>query len=864
MIRHVTSAVSSAATSAVTSAVWIAAVTWIAALGNAQQPQQLSSAAAAQTLRADRLEAKADSAANSAERDGRERAMRLHVDASFLFDSAGSLPRAAKALIAAAVIAGDLTTLDSAVKLQRNALKLATAAGDDTTRAWALSEIGISFYVAQMPDSALNYLAQSLAVRQRLRLVGPEGETLANFGAVFLQYNHPDSAARYLTLALPLLEQAKERDTYEQTLYNVGRLALQVGRPDSAIRTQRRVIPIADSVKDFHTVAQSHVQIGTAFEMRWRQTNSRADVDSALANYMAAHAIIGRLGEPATEAIILNDLGLTERRLGNPRAALSYYDSALAIHRRLHDRRSEGEVLQNIGITLGANGDPTAALDTLFAALAVHRERGDTAWEWLAFKEIGNVFQREIVPRKLDRAAAYYDSAATLLATLTASVGANADQLTFEEQQYNRDLFDEWTLASLSQAPRIGGERAAREALEATERGRAQTLLALLRTATSDSRTRQSRPGPPRAGPRARDGSHALSYLVTRDTLVVWLLGDRGDVRAVRRAISRDSLGRLVAALRIAMGVEQSASVLRVDPVAAEQLLNKLGEILLPKTLMAAIPARSGVVIIPDGPLTLIPFAALPAGPDEPAGVRYAISYAPSLAALAALDSESVGTEAASSLRSLEALVAGDPRMPLAPGGLDGDVALDSLPRAASEARHIARELHASALIGPQATEVEVLKRLPSAAVVHLATHGVAFNTESQVRNSFIALASGGGKSGILTIGEILDSLPMLRADLVVLSACQTALGDITHAEGTVGFQRAFLAKGAHSVLVSLWSVSDEATELLMESFYDHWIHDADHPGKAEALRRAQANVRRRHAFSAPKFWAGFQLVGSG
>jgi CHAT domain-containing protein len=62
---------------------------------------------------------------------------------------------------------------------------------------------------------------------------------------------------------------------------------------------------------------------------------------------------------------------------------------------------------------------------------------------------------------------------------------------------------------------------------------------------------------------------------------------------------------------------------------------------------------------------------------------------------------------------------------------------------------------------------------------------------------------------------------------------------------------------------VSLWSVSDEATELLMKRFYTHWLRDADRPSKAEALRRAQADVRRTPGYSSPRFWAPFQLIGA-
>jgi CHAT domain-containing protein len=87
----------------------------------------------------------------------------------------------------------------------------------------------------------------------------------------------------------------------------------------------------------------------------------------------------------------------------------------------------------------------------------------------------------------------------------------------------------------------------------------------------------------------------------------------------------------------------------------------------------------------------------------------------------------------------------------------------------------------------------------------------------------------------------------------------------LQQAEGTVGFQRALLAKGARSVLVSLWSVDDRATALLMQRFYAHWLGADGRPArsKAEALRRAQSDVRLTPGFAAPRYWAAFQLVGA-
>ena len=176
-------------------------------------------------------------------------------------------------------------------------------------------------------------------------------------------------------------------------------------------------------------------------------------------------------------------------------------------------------------------------------------------------------------------------------------------------------------------------------------------------------------------------------------------------------------------------------------------------------------------------------------------------------------------------------------------------------------------------LTGAQATETAVRAALPGARLVHLATHGIVFTSDAHAQESFVALAPdpARGYDGHLSVAKIVDSLTF-RAELVVLSACQTAVGNVKSTEGTLGLQRAVLAKGARSVLVSLWNVSDESTLFLIQRFYHHWLHDANLPTKSEALRLAEADVRaeahnarqpERRAWGDPFFWAGFQVVGA-
>ena len=99
-----------------------------------------------------------------------------------------------------------------------------------------------------------------------------------------------------------------------------------------------------------------------------------------------------------------------------------------------------------------------------------------------------------------------------------------------------------------------------------------------------------------------------------------------------------------------------------------------------------------------------------------------------------------------------------------------------------------------------------------------------------------------------------------MPVDLVVLSACQTALGKLAETEGIIGLSRSFLMAGARTVVVSLWSVDDEATRLLMEYFYKALFEGKTVP---EALRAAQLELKGQADYKNPYYWAGFVVVGA-
>ena len=164
-------------------------------------------------------------------------------------------------------------------------------------------------------------------------------------------------------------------------------------------------------------------------------------------------------------------------------------------------------------------------------------------------------------------------------------------------------------------------------------------------------------------------------------------------------------------------------------------------------------------------------------------------------------------------------------------------------------------------LLETHATEA-AFKALPleKFRVVHLAVHGVA-NTQFPDRAALILGTSAiSNDDGLLQVREIRD-LP-LRADLVVLSACETGSGKLLGEEGIASLERAFLLAGAKAVVASLWTADDTFTVVLMKRFYEHLAAGSD---KGSALRQAKLDLIEQFGHQAiPVYWAGFTLVGDG
>jgi CHAT domain-containing protein len=144
--------------------------------------------------------------------------------------------------------------------------------------------------------------------------------------------------------------------------------------------------------------------------------------------------------------------------------------------------------------------------------------------------------------------------------------------------------------------------------------------------------------------------------------------------------------------------------------------------------------------------------------------------------------------------------------------------------------------------------------------IVHFATHGILDSKHPELSGLVLSLVDEKGESqnGFLRLHDIFNL--ELPAELVVLSACQTGLGEEIWGEGLVGLTRGFMYAGAKRLLVSLWSVDDEATSELISRFYKKMLQDGLQP--TAALRATQREMLQDTPWKSPYYWAAFTLQG--
>jgi tetratricopeptide (TPR) repeat protein len=821
-----------------------------------------------------------------------------------VYGDEGRYPEALEALQRALSIvhevgfqAGEWTTLNSigsvyhnqgrypeALEAYHQALSIVRKAGFRAGEGVALSNIGVVYDAQGRYSEALEAYQQALSIAGEVGDRATEGRTLNSIGGVYRNQGRYAEALEAHQRALSIVREVGARAEEGSTLHNIGFVYHDQGRYAEALEAYQQSLSIAREVGDRAGEGTTLMNIGGVYDDQGRYAE-------ALEAYQQSLSIAREVGDRTGEGTTLNNIGSVYHNQGRYAEGLEALQQALSIVREVGDRTGEGRGLNNIATVYRAQGRYDEALEALEQALSIAREVGDRAGEGTTLDNIGFVYEQQ---GEVDQTAAYYEQAMEIFESLRAIAGSESGRASFISRY--GDLYQRGV-----EVNRLQGQ--AETAFFTSERGRARAFLDSLATGqvqladneaedlwyaeqsayaarlgAQDALAQAKGQTPPdpqlvsdlEAQLAAAETEHqaALKAIQARGDQLAALVPGRSTVLALPEVqalldehttlVSYFVLGESGSlAFIIAQDGFQTVELPQATP---ENLLGALIDLRLWATLDDPYPqplqdlhtwlevplekhlTTAQVGIIPHQLLHYVPFAALTDGQSY-FGDQHTLFNLPSASAYQFIQQNA---QTALQIAGQPALVFGNPNA--------GELNLSPLPHAESEAKAVAEILNASVYTGTAATEVQFWREANGAEFIHLAAHG-GYNQTNPLYSA-IYLGSEGEQDGLLEVREIY-SLDLSATDLVVLSACETNVGQLSAGDEVVGLTRAFFFAGTPTVIASLWNVDDEATAVLMESFYSHLQAGL---GKAEALKQAQVEVREE--YPSPYYWAAFVLSG--
>jgi CHAT domain-containing protein/Tfp pilus assembly protein PilF len=785
---------------------------------------------------------------------------------------------------------------EQSLRLYQQALDLARRTGDRLGEGRIVGLIGDAHTQLANYAEATDALLQSAAIAREVKDRPSEADALSSLSSILLSLGDPARALEYLARALSVAREFTNRWLERVFLSKTGAVYESQGDWLRALEAHREAAKIAREIDDRVGEAESLTSLG-------RVRYLKGDLGEASPDYERALAIAREIGAVAVEGAVLNELGRLHLSR-DPGRAEEHHRQALAIGERTEAPTLIWQAHTGLGAVHERREEPAQAL--AHYALAVETIESVRGKLEIAEEKAG--FLQDKI--------GLYKKCVAILAALEEKEpgkGYRGEAFHYSERARARALLDLMSEAKIDVAQGISPglldrqrelsariSRVQTQLIEAYGEGgtepaatkRRRSLEAELAQADDDYQTlkreiRGQHPAYADLHYPESIGLAATRELLSQDAvLLAFSLAE--DVSFLFAVSASDSqmvrlpgslaLERRVTRLRDAISSPGRATF-STYVFEARALYRELIE-----PVARLLAGKREVIIVPDGILHYLPFEALVAGTAEPMGRRppryfvrdYAVSYVPSASVLATLRSR--GNRDAKPARAL--LAFGDPvygeATPRAAGGVAG-VALRTafeagkpwklkrLEHSRDEVRRIAH-LYPPAdvdfFLGEQASEANVKApgRLGQYRLIHFATHGLLNERKPQFSGLVLSLPGGTPKEedGLLQVYEVFNL--QLQSDLVVLSACETALGKNVNGEGLVGLTRAFLYAGTDAVVVSLWKVADASTADLMARFYAHLKNGGK--TRAEALRAAQLELIDKTSLQHPFYWAPFVLVG--
>ena len=737
-----------------------------------------------------------------------------------------------------------------AIEYHETHLKTAKKSGNRAGEGEAYGNLGNAFFSLGDFQKAIKYYDKCLKIAKENGDRAGEGRAYGSLGVAYCSLSDYQKAIEYHEKHLKIAKKLDIRAGKGLAYGNLGIAYTLLGDYQKAMEYHEKDLKIAREIRDQAGEGRAYGNLGIAYY-------SLSDYEKAIEYHKKYLKIAEEIGDRAGEGRAYGSLGNAYQSLDDYQNAIKYHEKRLKIAKEIGDRAGEGAAYGNLGNAYQSLGDHQKSIEYYEKYLKIAKEIGDRGGEGNAYHNVGSGF---FFLQQFQNAAANFDCA------VEAFNGVRSCLKSRDDWKMNYRELNETTYTSLWKS--LLRIEKWDEALFAAERGRAQTLTDNLEiqyklpesvlAATIDPNETVCRLFTELSSPilfLAIDGLTINIWFLSREKKVIFrkgrLEGDRIEKYLVR-ALLKSCLEKIETDV-CARCEDRTFHELSGDCLSSREVCK---EVKKPShssnnpfkpfydAIIAPIaeflePQDKELVIVPDGALCFTPWSAV----IESIRIR----AVPSLTSYQLILSAPEGYH-----KRTGALLVGNPSLN------ELKKPLENLPCAQEEVEMIASILNVIPLIGTQATKAEVLKRMSTVGLIHIAAHGNELTGE-------IALSPNPGwtskfpqeKDFILKMSDV--QAANLRARLVVLSCCHSGRGRILKGEGVVGIARAFLAAGARSVLMALWAIDDEATMVFMKRFYQYLKKGNT---ASAAVHQSIKSLRESQEFSEMKYWAPFQLIG--
>lgn len=782
-----------------------------------------------------------------------------------------------------------------------------------------LNNLGYTYDTLGQPKEALAFYEQALNIWREQGNRKEEGNTLRNVGAVYRKFSDYAKALQFYQQALAINQEIGDRSNEGRTLNSIGLLYNNLAQPNKALDFLRRSLAIAKQRKDLRAQSSILSNIGLAYRRL-------KEIDKALDSYFQAFQLALDTGDLGSQSVTLNNLAsiaIEEKQYDD---AMDFLQKSLVVTRKVGDRVTEATILNNIGLVSKYQGKPNQAFATYQQSLQLDRQTGNRRGESIALGNMGGLMAEQ---GRMEFAIYFYKLSVNVRESIRKDIRSlsREDQNAFKQSVSDiyrglaNMLLEQGRVMEALQVLDLLKVQELQDYLQdvkgndITAQGiellpQEQALSKLIAEVESQANSFNNELDSLRKLPNPNDTQQAriaeISKIQLEANQKLVSLFDSSNVKTIEKNLQQNAIAdnlklkaylslqeRLKSLIQTAQFPQRTAlfyplilgdrlelvlfipdtpPIHRTIKISQTDLQSaiatfrtdlqdansfdvqdsgkKLYEWMI-KPIAADLQKHQIQTIIyaPDGQLRYIPLAALYDG-KQWLIENYAINH------ITAINLFRLGSQTAFKPNVIAAA--------FSEGKYEFNVgtqkfAFTGLPFAGKEVENLGAIIpNTTKLFNSSFQRNEIIEPKSSYNIIHLATHAAFVSGKPE--ESFILLGNGDR----LSLREI-QNLKMPAVDLVVLSACQTALGGVVGGgEEILGFGYQMQRTGAKAAIASLWTVSDGGTQALMDIFYGELQKEKF--SKVESLRQAQLSLIRnpKSEFKHPYYWSAFILIGNG